>query len=329
MGDLLISWRNIWRNPRRSILTAGAIAFASGLLIFMLSFQFGTYEEMINASVKLSTGHLQVMAEGYQENNKMRNTVNDVYGIKEVLRNSELVSAVTNRGEAFAIAEFDGRTKGVHLIGVDSSGERYVSGINERLLEGGFIGCCGRNNTIVGNLLAQRLKLKIGSEITLLGQGRDGSVAAAILTVIGIFETGFEEYDRNVLMMDYDDFNRLFYMERSAHRIVAILKNSEDVDAVKAELEASGLMEGLESYSWDELSPGIRQSIDMDMMSGFVMYIILIIVVSFSILNTFIMSVFERTREFGVLLSLGTKPSRLIKIMLTESMFITLGGIVV
>lgn len=93
-------------------------------------------------------------------------------------------------------------------------GRKDVSGIHDRLIEGGYVGCCGRNNTIVGSLLAERLRLKIGSEVTLLGGqgGRDGSVSAAILTVVAIFETGFEDYDRNVMMMDYDDFGSLFFI---------------------------------------------------------------------------------------------------------------------
>lgn len=163
--------------------------------------------------------------------------------------------------------------------------------------------------------------------MTLLGQGRDGSVSAAILTVVAIFETGFEDYDRNVMMMDYDDFGSLFYMNGAAHRIVVMADTSDSIPSIKADLLASVRMDGLEVLGWDELQPGIKQSIEMDLVSGFVMYGILIIVVSFSILNTFLMAVFERTKEFGVLLSLGTTPVRLIKVMLTESMFITFAGL--
>lgn len=117
-------------------------------------------------------------------------------------------------------------------------------------------------------------------------------------------------------------------MNGAAHRIVVMADTSDSIPSIKADLLASVRMDGLEVLGWDELQPGIKQSIEMDLVSGFVMYGILIIVVSFSILNTFLMAVFERTKEFGVLLSLGgTTPVRLIKVMLTESMFITFAGL--
>lgn len=327
MGDLLLAWRNVWRNTRRSLLTMLAIAFASGLLVFMLSFQFGTYEDMINASVKTTTGHLQIMAKGYNEKKRIRMTVNDTAGLKDLLRKDMHVKAFTGRDEAFVLAQAGNRTGGVMLMGINASSERSVSGINGRIIEGGYVGCCGRNNVIVGKLLADKLKLKIGTEITLLGQGRDGSVAAALLTVIGIFDTGFEEYDRNVMMIDKDDFDRLFYMDGSVHRIVVMMDSYRNIAELKKKLADSGLMNGLEALSWDELAPGLRQGIELDLVSGFIMYGILVIVAAFSILNTFIMAVFERTHEFGVMLSLGTKPRRLVRVVMMESGFIGFIGL--
>lgn len=328
MGDILLSWRNVWRNPRRSVLTILAIAFASSILVFMFSFQLGTYEDMINASVKLSSGHMQVLAEDYNDKNKVRMVVKDVDRISNILRNNEHVKAVTKRGEAFVLAQGEERTRGVMLLGIDISSEGDVSAIDERIIEGGYIGSQGAGDVIVGSLLAERLKLKLGSEVTLLGQGRDGSVSAALMTVVGIFDTGFEDYDRNVMMMDYNEFDPLFYMDGSAHRIVVMADSSESIENITNDLNSSFIMDDLEVLSWDELQPGLKQSIEMDLISGFVMYAILIIVVSFSILNTFLMAVFERTKEFGVLLSLGTSPARLIKVMLTESMFIAFVGLI-
>jgi len=329
MIDLLLSWRNIWRNKRRSALTIAAIAFASGLLVFMLSFQFGTYEDMINASVKLSSGHIQIMHKGYHNKSRVRKVVKNPEEIMSMLRTSKHVTGLTQRSEAYVIAQHGDKTTGTLLMGIDSSAERDVSGIQDRIIEGGFVECCGRNNTILGYLLAEKLKLSIADEVTLLGLGRDGSITAMVLTVVGIFKTGFEEYDRNVMMIDDDDFDRLFYMDGSTHRIVVMLDSPDNIEAIMTKIKESELTKGLDIMSWEELQPGIKQSIKLDMISGFVMYAILIIVVAFSILNTFLMAIFERTKEFGVLLSLGAKPLRLVKIVLSESMIITLIGLVI
>jgi len=297
-----------------------AVAFASGLLVFMLSFQFGTYEQMINASVKLSTGHLQIMAENYNEKKQVRMVVSDPEKITEILSKNPHVKSYTERSEAFVIAESDGRSGGVMLMGIDAKREKDVSEIDQRIAEGGYL---TSGSAVVGHLLAEKLKLKVGSEVTVLGQGRDGSVAALILTVAGIFKTGFEDYDRNVMMMNIDEFDSAFYMNGAVHRVVVMADSSENIFKIKAGLNS----DGLDVLSWSELSPGIKQSIELDLVSGLIMYAILIVVVAFSIINTFFMAVFERTKEFGVLMSIGTPPKRLIIIMLYESFFITLAGL--
>lgn len=328
MGDVLLAWRNVWRNPRRSLLTMLAIAFASGLLVFMLSFQFGTYEDMINASVKLSTGDMQIQAKGYHDKHRIRMTVNNPAKLADFLKKDSAVKAFSERDEAYVISQSADRTRGVMLMGIDPAAEKNVSGMDGRVIKGKYLDAAGPDSVMVGDLLAERLKLKLGSEVTLLGQGRDGSVAAAVLKVAGIFRTGFESYDRDVMMTGRKNFDSLFYMDGSVHRIVVMTDSLKSISGLMQRLQASGLMSGLVSLSWDQLQPGLKQSIEVDLISGFIMYIILIIVVAFSILNTFIMAVFERTREFGVLLSLGTTPGRLVRVVMTESFFIALLGLV-
>lgn len=136
MGDIILAWRNVWRNPpRRSMLTMLAIAFAGGILVFMFSFQLGTYEDMINASVKLSSGHLQVLAKDYHDKkNKIRMVVEDTDPILKVLRENEHVKAVTKRGEAFVLAQGEGRTRGVMLMGIDARQKGMYQGYMTGLL---------------------------------------------------------------------------------------------------------------------------------------------------------------------------------------------------
>jgi ABC-type lipoprotein release transport system permease subunit len=327
-----MAWRNIWRNPRRTLLTVCAITFASVLLVFMLSFQFGSYETMINSSVKISTGHLQVQAEAYQEKKSIRFVIPQPHRIAKVVEQIPEIAAYTFRGQAFSLVSSADRTYGVVVTGIDPQKEARVSRLKQLVREGHFLVGNDRNQAVVGKLLAQNLRAKIGDELTLLGQGRDGSIAATVVSVKGIFSSGIDEFDRAAMQIPLTTFQDTFSMDQAVHEIVIIGKSLSDVAAIKAKLQTalSALADrkNLKALDWQELMPGLRQAIEMDLISGLIFYGLLIIVVAFSILNTFLMAIFERTKEFGVMMAIGTTPRRLTKILLLESMTITLIGII-
>ena len=326
-----MAWRNIWRNPRRTILTVCAITFASVLLVFMLSFQFGSYETMINTSVKISTGHLQVQAEKYQEKKSIRFVIPDPRAIGEIVDQIPEVAAYTFRGQAFSLISSKDRTYGVVVTGIDPVKEANVSRLKKLVREGNFLSADDVNQAVVGRLLAKNLRVTIGDELTLLGQGRDGSIAATVVQVKGIFSSGIDEFDRSAIQIPLVAFQDTFSMDEAVHEVVVIGKSLSDVSRIKAKLKAalSGLnsRKPLKVLDWQELMPGLRQAIEMDLVSGLIFYGLLIIVVAFSILNTFLMAIFERTREFGVMMAIGTTPRRLTKILLIESISMTLIGI--
>jgi putative ABC transport system permease protein len=327
-----MAWRNIWRNPRRTILTVCAITFATVLLVFMLSFQFGSYETMINTSVKISTGHLQVQAEKYQEKKSIRFVIPDPRAIAAIVDQIPEVAAYTFRGQAFALISSKDRTYGVVVTGIDPQKEATVSRIKKLVQAGNYLTADDVNQALVGNLLAKNLRVSIGDELTLLGQGRDGSIGATVLQVKGIFRSGIDEFDRSAMQIPLSTFQDIFSMEGAVHEVVIIGKSLSDVSRIKAQLKAALAVlnngKALKILDWQELMPGLRQAIEMDLVSGLIFYGLLIIVVAFSILNTFLMAIFERTKEFGVMMAVGTTPRRLTKILLIESMSMTLIGII-
>jgi putative ABC transport system permease protein len=331
--ELKMAWRNIWRNPRRTLLTIAAISFASLILVFMLSFQFGCYETMINTSVKISTGHLQVQAKGYFKDKKMRLVIKDPDQVAKVLDRVKGIDAYTFRANGFALVSSDNRTCGVVLTGIDPLGEAQVSTIKSLVHKGSYLKADDAYAVIIGEHLSKNLKAGINDELTILGQGRDGSIAASVLTIKGIFNSGIDEFDRNVIMMGLKGFQEVFSMGKSVHEAVIITNSLGDVSIVKQNIKNKlteiPAKEYLAVPDWMEMMPGLLQGIQMDLFSGIIMYIILIIVVAFSIFNTFLMAIFERTREFGVMMSIGTTPSRLTKLIMYESICITIVGIVV
>ncbi len=331
--DVKMAWRNIWRNPRRSILTILAISFASLLLVFMLSWQFGSYETMIDSAVKIHTGHLQVQAKGYNDKKGIRMVVTDPAAVGNVLDNTLEVAAHTYRANAFSLVSSKERTYGVVVVGIDPVREARVSTLKKLIRQGSYLSEGDTDQALVGALLARNLKVGLGDELVVLGQGRDGSVAATVVTVKGIYRSGQDEFDRSSIQITLKNFQDIYSMRGAVHEVVALGKSLEYVTEIKravaSGVEGIGNKEHFVVLDWMELMPGLIEAIQMDLYSGFIFYIILIIVVAFSILNTFLMAIFERTREFGVLLAIGTTPGRLCKLLLIESTIMAIAGIII
>ncbi len=330
--NLKMGWRNIWRNKRRTWLTISAIAFACILLVFMLSFQVGTYDTMINASVGVHTGHLQIQARGYHEKQQIRQRVQNPQELLPMVAQLPSVTAWTARGNAFSLVSSEQRTYGVMVIGVDPQHEAATSTLPKLVRQGRYLDRDDTDATLIGTLLAKNLQVDIGDELTVLGQGGDGSVAAAIFTVKGIYNSGMDVFDRSAIHVPLKYFQEVFSMESGVHEIVVNVRSLMDVHRVKQALENSmsehERTADLVVLDWMELLPGLAEGIAMDLVSGLIIYFILILVVAFSILNTFLMAILERTREFGVLMALGTTPARLTRMVMLESMLMTLVGIV-
>jgi len=331
--DVKMAWRNVWRNPRRSILTILAIAFASLLLVFMLSWQFGSYDTMINSAVKIHTGHLQVQAKGYNDRGDIRLVVPNPAGVGGILEKIPGITAYTFRADAFSLITSKERTYGAMVIGIDPAREAKVSTLEKLIRQGSYLSAGDIDQALVGKLLAKNLQVGLGDELVVLGQGRDGSIAATVAKVKGIFSSGQEDFDRSTIHIPLTYFQDVYTMHGAVHEVVALCKSLGDVPEMKSAVAADIKNPNDDDHQlvvldWMELMPGLIQSIKMDLVSGFIFYIILIVVVAFSILNTFLMAIFERTREYGVLLALGITPWRLTKIILIESSSITVVGVV-
>jgi ABC-type lipoprotein release transport system permease subunit len=270
----------------------------------------------------------------YHDEKEMQQVVKAPDRITAVLQTLPDVEAYTLRAQGFSLASSAERTHGVLVTGIDPDREPEVSKIKEQMRSGHFLAAEDREQALIGQLLARNLKLNIGDEITLLGQGRDGSIAASVVWVKGIFSTGIDDLDRAAIHIPLNTFQEIYTMGDAVHAVVIIADRLDAVPAIQSDLKSAlkqtEQISGAQPYrvlDWDELMPGLRQSIQMDLVSGIIFYLILILVVAFSILNTFLMAIFERTREFGVLMAIGTDPNRLTRVLLIESLSLTAIGI--
>jgi len=331
--DMLMAWRNIRRNPRRTILTISAIAFACVLLIFMLSLQIGTYEVMIDTSVKTRTGHIQILKQGYHIDHKIRQVINTPSDLAGTLAQTPHITALSFRCNAFALLSSSRRTSGGFITGIDPETEIKISSVPRTIRKGRYLNPTDTNAAVVGSLLAKNLKIDIGDELVILGSAMDGSIAATVLKVAGIFSSGMDQYDRSAIQIPLSHFQETFAMQGTIHEMIITCDSLWHVGQIKSAiseiLSQPDTQPGLVCMSWDELTPGLIQSIQMDLGGGLIFYAILLVMVAFSIMNTFVMAVFERTKEFGTLLAIGAGPWRLSRVLILESGILTLCGIII
>ena len=324
-----LAWRNLWRQPRRTWLTTGAMVFSNTLLVFMISLQFGMYGLMIDNTLQAFTGHLQVQAPGYVDDQKMRQTVSDIVPLADTLRSEFPDQHIAARASGFALISSADRSYGVAVFGVQPKYEPMVSTLPGLVSSGRYLGDSQAAEIVIGAALARNLKVDVGDELTLLGSGKDGSFAAAVVNIAGIFDSGMPDFDRSISAVPLEFFQDVFYMDGSGHQVVFNNGGISGVAELKSRVEAllpSG--RDLVVHDWDRLQPGLKQAIKADMSSAFFMYGILVILVAFSVLNTQLMSVLERTHEFGIVMSLGLTPGRLGRLVLLETTIMGLMGFV-
>jgi ABC-type lipoprotein release transport system permease subunit len=315
-----LAWRNIWRQKRRTWLTALAMIFSNILLVFMISLQFGSYDMMINNTLGMFSGQVQVQRETYQDNQKMREVVDNIRELASAIRRQFPAASVTARANAFVLVSSDDRSFGTQVVGVEPAYESGVSTIPGLLADGRYLEDPDAAEIVIGRVMARNLKVRVGDELTFLGNGKDGSFAAGVVTVVGIFDSGSQDLDRSLAELPLGYFQGAFAMGASGH-VIAL--SVADLNAVPAMLEPLRALiakqDGLRALDWETLVPGLKQAIQADMTSAWFMYAVLIILVAFSVLNTQLMSVLERTREFGVIMALGIKPRRLALLVLLET----------
>ena len=324
-----LAWRNLWRRKRRTWLTVGAMVFSNILLVFMISLQIGMYGMMISNTLRAQTGHLQVQAAGYKDDHKMRQVVLNVKRLAVELRKGLATDEVAARASAFALISSADRSYGLQITGVEPEFEARISSLPGLIKDGRFLNDTSAEEIVIGRVLARNLQVKVGDELTFIGSGLDGSFAAGVAAVIGIFESGMPDMDRGFAEVPLGFFQDVFAMDDAGHAVVIMAPGLIQVGATLARTEALlPEKENLVVHDWDALLPGLKQAIQADFTSAWFMYGILIVLVAFSVLNTQLMSVLERTKEFGIIMSLGVTPGRLGRLVLLETAFIGTVGLI-
>jgi putative ABC transport system permease protein len=317
-----LAWRNIWRQPYRAALSLVSIAAASTITVFLLALQQGGYGTMEESVLRLVDGFAQVQPPGYVADPDLRKAIDDPAALIADLESVPGVAAAAPRAETYGILSNGSRSYGSGVVGVSAAEERKVTSLAATIVEGRYLESHDTDAVVVGSRLARNLKVGVGDKLTLLGAAADGSVAADILTVRGIFDTGAPEIDRQLIEIPLARFQSDFGMEGRVNVVALGGHKLSQIQSALPALRAVAGQHGLVVRSWTEIEPAFHDVILLDASFSLLLYASLVVIVVFIILNTLLMSVLERTREFGMLLAVGMRPNQIGRMIWLELLFL-------
>ncbi len=325
MKYLIIAWRNLWRNKRRSLITIASIFFGVILSTIMNSLQDGTYANMVDMMVKLSTGYVQVQNPEYFENRTINNTFTPSPELLEQLNSTPRVTTVAKRLESFALISSGPNTRGGAVIGFEPNMDKQTSNLQHWISDGEFI-YPGDKGVLVSFNIAKHLNLQVTDTIILVSQGYRGVTAAGKYPIRGILTFSTPQLNNLGVFMDIALAQELYSTEGMVTSLMLMVNDYSDVHSVKSRL--SSLTNGsLIVYSWEELNPELVQFIESDKAGGVVMIGILYIVIGFGIFGTIIMMIAERRREMAVMIAVGMQKFKLATILFFETLLIGVVGV--
>jgi putative ABC transport system permease protein len=326
---LTLAWRNLWRNKRRTLITVTAVVFATWFIIVMRGIQLGTYDDNITFSLNLFSGYVQLQKPGYLENPSLQKSFRFDASMRQALDEDSRVKGYAARVYADGLLSYGDNSQGAAIFGIEPDIERRVTRLVKQLKEGRMPSSSSTEEIVVGKTMLDNLHAKVGDEIVILAQGYDGALGNAKYRIVGTVRTGLIDFDRSAVFMGLDALQELVTMQGKVNVIAIALHDLHDVESFTADMNERIDTAAVRALPWPEVMPDLKQAIDMDNYSGILFLGILLIVVAFGILNTVLMSVTERFKEFGILLAVGMPQRRLVTLVLFETVFITVLGIIV
>lgn len=323
---LSLSWRNIWRNKKRTLIVVASVFFAVLFASIMRSAQTGSYSYMIHSSAKLFTGYLQIQGEKYWDNQSLDNSIIINKKQQEEIQSIPYVTTITPRLTSFMLISFKSSTRVAMVTGINPVLEDNMTGLKQKVVKGDYL-TENSDGVLIGKGLAEVLKISIGDSVVLYGQGYHGQIAAAILPVSGFVKLPFDAMNNRLVFLALRNAQSVYSAE---HRITSLPIMIKDVNHLEKVLKPLQKKFG-EKYAiktWKQMMPELVQSIQIDNASGIIMLVILYIVIGFGVFGTIMMMVAERTKEFGILISVGMKKWRLIWVTTLETLFISFLGVI-
>jgi ABC-type lipoprotein release transport system permease subunit len=324
---LLMAWRNIWRNKRRSIITISSIFCAVFFAVFARSFQIGVYNKMIENMVGMYTGYLQIHQDGFWEEQSINNSFVLDAELLDLITRSENIGNFNERLESFALTASGNLTKGAIVMGVDLNKEDQLMKLNSKITAGEFP-TDSSDAILLSEGLAQYYNLTVGDSLILLGQGYHGASANGIFPIQGIVKLPVPNLNDRMIFMPILAAQKLYDATDRLTSLVLQIDKPSDLSKTKNSLLKKMNLEKYELLDWKSLLPELVQTIQADSAGGIIILGILYMIITLGILGTLLMMTAERMYEFGILVSIGMRKRKLILTLLIESIMMGLLGII-
>jgi ABC-type lipoprotein release transport system permease subunit len=323
--QILLAWRNLWRNRRRTFITVGAIFFSVLLAIIMSSFQRGTWDQIIGSVVEQYTGYGQIHQRGYWDEQKLNNSM-PLLTKDSLGRVPANLQNLVPRLESFALGAYEDQSRGTQVVGIDPLLEDSLTGLADKVVDGTYL-APGQPGLLIGEGYARIMGMGVGDTLIFLGQGYHGVTAVGKYAITGIVKFGNPELNKSVTFLPLEEAQYLFGMPGRVTAMVLQLDNTyafaETVSALRNTIDTARY----EVMGWREMNPSLVQAVQADTGGMVIMLFVIYLVIAFGIFSTVLMMTAERRHEFGILLSIGMKRWRMQLMMFFETLFLALIGI--
>ena len=324
MWLIKLAWKNMWRNTQRTAITMAAIFFAVVLSILTSSLTTGVFDNLVNNMVGMYTGYIQIHKNGYWEEQNLDNSFELDKLIEQSVLNNNQVNALSPRLETFSLVSGGSNTKGCLLVGIDPEKENKITNIKSKIIKGEYINA-NDNAVVVAEGLLKRLKLRVKDTLVLIGQGYHGATAAREYLIKGVIHLGSPELNDKLLIMPISSAQELYGMDKNITSYVVLIKDPNSVSKISSSIKYN-IGSQYEVMTWEEILPDIKQHIDADTKNMKIIQWVLYLLICFGIFGTLLMMMAERYFEMGMLIAIGMKKSKLVVVLLIESLFTVLGG---
>lgn len=324
---LKIAVRNIFRNKKRSLITLSAVSFGLGALIFLRGFMYGAQRQMIHNITSTLTSDAQIVPKALENIYNTNSFIEDPERIRQILKEDRRIAAFAERVVAGGIVSSATNSMATFIVGFDPDRETAI-GSRRTVVKGRLMTQEDEQGAAIGDKMREVMGVEIGDKIVVTAQDYFGALAGEAYRLVGTFETGNDQIDNGTVMILTPTAQRLLSLEERLSKFALRIEPKDDVHQVVRDLKEKIGEGDLKVLVWEELIPMLAQLIRFQNGMLFIVMLIVLTVVAAGILNTLMMSVVERIREFGLMMALGTKPRQIVFLIVTESFLLTMAGAV-
>jgi ABC-type lipoprotein release transport system permease subunit len=327
---LQLAWRNIWRNKRRTAIILTAVVIGIWSMILLGSLMRGMAAGMIQNGISTLTGHLQIHHKGYHQDPAIENSISDPTVVEAAIRNTMPPGTLwTPRVRVNAVASNARHSSGVTLVGIDPDSEAKISFIGSAIFQGRYLTPDEKNGIIVGEALLEKFETKLGRKLVLMSQDINREIASRAFRIVGTFQAEMKSTEKQFVFVNRTESQKMLKLKDGISEVSIIFPEKPDNPGAYQALKDALPSRIFEVHTWRELLP--FQMAYLKILDGFmwIWYLVVFVAMAFGIVNTTLMAVFERMREFGLLKALGMKPWWILREVLTESFLLLVSGMAI